>query len=165
MRFQYRTNLRIGGDEWTNHRVEAWKLEEKVGHITIAFIERDTFDELFPTVDEYAIRIRGIQHPNDNDRSILYPFYRRFEEFHVETAHVAYVLVEEGHRRQGIAQKLYVEGARWIGQHHGLKMAASDLQAVAIPSLWAKLVVNPDIPTVKLNDGRWALDFCHDHVG
>jgi GNAT superfamily N-acetyltransferase len=158
LEFRYLTNLRIGGDEWTNHRVEAWRGDEKLGHITIAFISRDTFEELFPTVEDYARRIKGIENPTDDDCAILYRFYRSFEEFHVETAHVAYVIVEEEHQRQGIGTQLYLEGARWIWEHHKLLLAASDLQRPEVEPLWAKLVEDPSVATVKLHDERWALN-------
>jgi len=158
MEFRYRTNLRIGGDEWTNHRVEAWRGDEKLGHLTIAFIPEETFDELFATVEDYATRIKGITKPTDDDCAKLYPYYRRFEAFHVETAHVGNVIVEEKHRRQSIATKLYLEGARWIWEHHELFLAASDLQQPEIKPLWSKLAANPSVATVRLYDERWALD-------
>lgn len=156
--FRYRANLRIGGDEWTNRRVEAWRGREKLGHITIAFISRATFDEAFPLVEDYARRIKGIQNPTLDHVEDLFSDYRRFEEFHVETAHVAYVTVEEDHQRQGIATALYIEGARWIGRTERLMLAASTLQRPEVPGLWEKLVADPDVPTVKLHDDRWAID-------
>jgi GNAT superfamily N-acetyltransferase len=133
LEFRYRLNLRIGGDEWTNRRVEAWRDGEKLGHLTIAFISRATFDELFPDVEDYARRIKGIENPTGDDCEILYSYYRSFEVFHVETAHVAYVIVEEEHQRQGIGRP-------------------------EVGPLWAKLVEDASVETVRLHDGRWALD-------
>lgn len=156
--FRYRTNLQIGGPEWTNHRVEAWRNDQKLGHLTIAFIERETFDDLFPTMEDYAWRMRGIQNPTEDDRVVFYSYYRSFENFHVETAHVAGVTVEESQQRQGIATKLYIQAAWWIAERHGLLLAASDLQTSDVKPLWAKLVADPSVATVRLHDGRWALD-------
>jgi len=158
LEFRYRSNLRIGGEEWTNRRVEAWRGREKLGHLTLAFISRATFDERFPDVEDYARRIKGIEEPTDDDCETLYPYYRRFEEFHVETAHVAYVIVEEAHQRQGIATQLYLEAARWIGRTERLLLAASDLQRPEVEPLWEKLVADPSVATERLHDGRWALD-------
>lgn len=158
LEFRYRLNLRIGGDEWTNRRVEAWRDGEKLGHLTIAFISRATFDELFPAVEDYARRIKGIQDPTDDDCEILYSYYRNFEYFHVEAAHVAYVMVEEEHQRQGIGTQLYLEAARWIGRTERLLLGASDLQRPEVGPLWETLVEDPSVTTVRLADGRWALD-------
>lgn len=158
LEFRYRSNLRIGGDEWTNRRVEAWRDGEKLGHLTIAFISRATFDERFPDVEDYARRIRGIREPTDDDCEALYSYYRSFEYFHVEAAHVAYVIVEEGHQRQGIGTQLYLEAARWIWRTERLLLGASDLQQPEVAPLWAKLVEDASVTTVRLADGRWALD-------
>jgi len=156
--FRYRANLRIGGKEWTNRRIEAWRGQEKLGHLTLAFIPRATFDALFPTVEDYARRIKGIQNPTLDDVEAFYSDYRRFEYFHVETAHVAYVTVEKEHQHQGIATQLYLGAARWIGQTERLLLAASTLQRPEVKPLWKKLVADPDASTVQLDDGRWALD-------
>lgn len=158
MNFRYLTNLRIGGDEWTNHRIEAWHRDQKLGHITIAFIPRDVFEREFSTLDAYIKNRTGLQDISDYYRETYRARYKHFEEFHVRTAHVAYILVKERWRRQGVGTQLYIEGARWIGERHGLILAASDLQQPGVPELWEKLVANPTVPTVRLDDGRWALD-------
>lgn len=156
--FRYLTNLKIGGDDWTNHRVEAWRGDEKLGHITMAFIPRRVFEARYSTIEYYVCRIKGFQDATEGLCTEYASDYRRFEEFHVETAHVAMVTVEEDHQRQGIATLLYLEGARWLAERHGLKLAASSLQSIGVPNLWKKLVADLEAPTVKLNDGRWALD-------
>ena len=158
LEFRYLTNLRIGGDEWTNHRIETWRDDEKLGHITMAFISREMFDQEFPTLDAFLENRKGLQDIADYHRQEYALYYRRFEEFHVETVSVAYISVEKPHRRQGVATALYLEGARWIGERHGLMLASGDLQQPGVPELWAKLVENPEVVIVRLHDGRWALD-------
>lgn len=163
MRFEYLTNLRIGGDEWTNHRIEAWGGDEKLGHITVAFVPRDVFEREFATLDAYIKNRTGFEEITDFHRDRYRIRYKRFEEFHVETAHVAYIMVKERWRRQQVAARLYLEAARWIGERHGLMLAASDLQQPGIPQLWEKLVADPAVPTVRLDDGRWAIDGIKAH--
>lgn len=157
--FRYRTSLRIGGEEWTTHRVELWQRDTKLGHITMAFIPRSVFDEQLSTIEKFACQIAGFTSPTKYQLELLEERYRRFEEFHVQTAHVAYIQVEEGYRRRGIATQLYLEGARWLAQRKGLRLAMGGPQQPAVKALWAKLVKDPQVPTVRLPDDRWALDF------
>jgi GNAT superfamily N-acetyltransferase len=162
--FRYQTNLQIGGPEWTNHRVEAWRNDQELGHLTIAFIERETFTREFPDLDSYVRRMKGYQEVTDYLRERYADAFKRFEQFHVETAHVAYVLVEGRHQRKGLGTQLYIQGASWMAERHGLMLAASDLQSPGpeVPRVWEKLVADPDVHTVKLDDGRWAIDGSQD---
>ena len=85
--------------------------------------------------------------------------HAKFEQFHVGSVHVAYISVEEGFRRQGIARKLYITAAKWMGEEDGLVLAASDLQQPEVKELWKGLISDPAVPTVTTEDGRPAIDY------
>jgi len=158
LEFNYLTDLQLGKPEWLDLRVEALLDGEKVGHLTITFVPREVFEEKFGTIEDFAREQRGIQKLEDYQRVELEPQYRRFRQFHVDTAYVAYVSVDHKYRRRGIAKRLYIEAARWVKERHGLMLAASSLQRPEVQVLWASLVADPDVPTVKLEDDRWALN-------
>ena len=143
---------------WVTHRVVARVGFEEIGHVTISYIPRAVFDETLADRAEYCRIICGITNPTREDERQHKSQHRKFEQFHVDSVHIAYVGVDEAFQRRGIATRLYIEAAQWMGEQEGLMLAASDLQRPGPEGVWATLHADPDILTVRLADGRWAID-------
>lgn len=178
MELRHITDIRFGHRAWTFDRIEAWRDDTRLGHITVCFLPREKFEEEFPDVEAFAAKRRGFWvrvtdevNPKltlENDREELETAFQQFEEFHVETAHFANVVVKEPYRRQGICNALFIEGAKLAGSRHGMKVANSAVvrrqdteswgRTWSDPA-WKKLAEDPEVPTVTLANGLVALDY------
>jgi len=143
---------------WVTHRVVATVNDEEVGHISVSHIPRAVYDETLADREQFCRAIEGRQKPTREEMRRAAVRHTKFEKFHVGSVHVAYVSVEEGFRRQGIARKLYIAAAKWMAEE-GFVLAASDLQRPEVKALWKKLLEDPAVPTVTTEDGRPAIDY------
>jgi GNAT superfamily N-acetyltransferase len=143
---------------WVTHRVVAKIGDEEIGHVSISYIPPHVFDEKLGNTRDFCRIIEGRHNPTKSELGKAAEHQRRFKRFHVGSAHIAYAWVEEPHRRKGIASKMYLEAARWVGEQ-GLVLAASDLQQPEAKTLWSAFVDDPQVPTTKTEEGRPAIDF------
>lgn len=142
-------------------RINALLGDREVGHITISHIPTQTWNENLEDPVGFCRLYCGLLDvtPQNVDRRFSPKRHQRCREFHVETMHVAGVKVEEEFQRRGIGTELYLRAARWAAENEGLLLASSDLQSPEAKGIWALFVSRSDIPTVKLPDGRWALNY------
>lgn len=143
---------------WVTHRVVVTDGPREVGHITLSHIPRDVYEETLADRATFCRLIQGMSSPTPEDLRRAAPRHRKFEQFHVGSAHVAYVHVDEAFRRRRLAWHLYLEAAIWMGEQ-GLVLAASDVQRPEVRLLWEALKKDPKVPTTEMYDGRPALDY------
>lgn len=159
LEFRTESGLHLAREHWTDTRIEAWMENQPLGHITISHVTVKKWMEELRDPVQFCRKIRGNLRATAQDALLCTADHMAFKYFHVDAMFVAYVKVEGGYRRQGIGTQLYLRAAQWAGENENLLLASSRLQQEGAKAVWAKLVEDPEIPTVQLRDGRWALDY------